>query len=55
MVKSTAKDAQDLIRTLWSAYSATPTNLKVAPLFPCLFLQNCVLFSNPTFGFPLDH
>nr|AFK43638.1 unknown [Medicago truncatula] len=29
MVKSTAKDAQDLIRTLWSAYSATPTNLKI--------------------------
>ncbi|XP_058768548.1 dolichyl-diphosphooligosaccharide--protein glycosyltransferase subunit DAD1-like [Vicia villosa] len=29
MVRSTTKDAQDLIRALWSAYSATPTNLKI--------------------------
>ncbi|XP_058721441.1 dolichyl-diphosphooligosaccharide--protein glycosyltransferase subunit DAD1-like [Vicia villosa] len=29
MVRSTAKDAKDLIRALWSAYSATPTNLKI--------------------------
>ncbi|KAI5410679.1 Dolichyl-diphosphooligosaccharide-protein glycosyltransferase subunit dad1, variant 2 [Lathyrus oleraceus] len=29
MVRSTTKDAQDLIRAVWSAYSATPTNLKI--------------------------
>ena len=41
MVKSTSKDAQDLFRSIHSAYSATPTNLKVrqSPLlnFPSLF------------------
>ncbi|KAK7282777.1 hypothetical protein RIF29_11821 [Crotalaria pallida] len=29
MARSTSKDAQDLFRALWSAYSATPTNLKI--------------------------
>lgn len=33
MVKSTSKDAQDLFRSLHSAYSATPTNLKVRTFF----------------------
>lgn len=38
MVKSTSKDAQDLFRSLHSAYSATPTNLKVSQSpFPSLF------------------
>ncbi|CAN7046715.1 unnamed protein product [Brassica oleracea var. botrytis] len=43
MVKSTSKDAQDLFRSIHSAYSATPTNLKVrqSPLlnFPSLFVH----------------
>ncbi|KAK2373836.1 Dolichyl-diphosphooligosaccharide-protein glycosyltransferase subunit dad1 [Trifolium repens] len=30
---STVKDAQDLLRALWSAYSATPTNLKIIDLY----------------------
>ncbi|KAL9308021.1 putative dolichyl-diphosphooligosaccharide--protein glycotransferase [Arabidopsis thaliana] len=33
MVKSTSKDAQDLFRSLRSAYSATPTNLKIIDLY----------------------
>ncbi|CAF2044259.1 unnamed protein product [Brassica rapa] len=33
MVKSTSKDAQDLFRSLHSAYSATPTNLKIIDLY----------------------
>ena len=32
-MKSTSKDAQDLFRSLHSAYSATPTNLKVRTFF----------------------
>ncbi|CAN6882420.1 unnamed protein product [Brassica oleracea] len=33
MVKSTSKDAQDLFRSLHSAYSATPTNLKIIDMY----------------------
>ncbi|CAN6806379.1 unnamed protein product [Brassica oleracea] len=33
MVKSTSKDAQDLFRSLYSAYSATPTNLKIIDMY----------------------
>ncbi|KAF3586559.1 hypothetical protein F2Q69_00030373 [Brassica cretica] len=33
MVKSTSKDAQDLFRSIHSAYSATPTNLKIIDLY----------------------
>jgi hypothetical protein len=33
MVKSTSKDAQDLFRSLRSAYSATPTNLKIIAVY----------------------
>jgi len=40
-VKSTSKDAQDLFRSLRSAYSATPTNLKVRH---CCFLLNLRFF-----------
>nr|Q9ZRA3.1 RecName: Full=Dolichyl-diphosphooligosaccharide--protein glycosyltransferase subunit DAD1; Short=Oligosaccharyl transferase subunit DAD1; AltName: Full=Defender against cell death 1; Short=DAD-1; AltName: Full=Peadad [Pisum sativum]AAC77357.1 defender against death homolog Peadad [Pisum sativum] len=30
---STTKDAQDLFHAIWSAYSATPTNLKIIDLY----------------------
>ncbi|EOA28159.1 hypothetical protein CARUB_v10024348mg [Capsella rubella] len=35
MVKSTTKDAQDLFRSLRSAYVATPTNLKLIDMYVC--------------------
>ncbi|KAL9301751.1 Dolichyl-diphosphooligosaccharide--protein glycosyltransferase subunit DAD1 [Arabidopsis thaliana] len=35
MVKSTSKDAQDLFHSLHSAYTATPTNLKIIDLYVC--------------------
>ncbi|KAH1095437.1 hypothetical protein GYH30_040641, partial [Glycine max] len=31
--RSSSKDAQDLFRALWSAYAATPTNLKIIDLY----------------------
>lgn len=37
MVKSNTSDAQALIRSLHSAYAATPTNLKV--LFVCALVE----------------
>jgi oligosaccharyltransferase complex subunit epsilon len=55
MVRSTTKDAQDLIRALWSAYSATPTNLKVVPLFSSAFVQKSLLFPNPALVHHLDN
>lgn len=33
MARSSTKDAQDLFRALWSAYAATPTNLKIIDLY----------------------
>ncbi|WVZ12282.1 hypothetical protein V8G54_016812 [Vigna mungo] len=33
MARSGSKDAQDLFRALWSAYAATPTNLKIIDLY----------------------
>ncbi|XP_057448671.1 dolichyl-diphosphooligosaccharide--protein glycosyltransferase subunit DAD1 [Lotus japonicus] len=33
MARSTTKDAQDLFRALWSAYSSTPTNLKIIDVY----------------------
>ncbi|ESW30243.1 hypothetical protein PHAVU_002G136700 [Phaseolus vulgaris] len=33
MARSSSKDAQDLFRALWSAYAATPTNLKIIDLY----------------------
>ncbi|RRT61732.1 hypothetical protein BHE74_00045706 [Ensete ventricosum] len=38
MVKSITSDAQTLIRSLHSAYAATPTNLKVL-LFVCALVE----------------
>lgn len=56
MVRSTTEDAQDLIRAVWSAYSATPTNLKVVcSLFPSAFLQKYLLFSNHNLTLPVDY
>ncbi|KAL2585094.1 hypothetical protein AAZV13_14G167100 [Glycine max] len=45
--RSSSKDAQDLFRALWSAYAATPTNLKVPTLF--LFFPLFLSFPNPNF------
>ncbi|KAK7345410.1 hypothetical protein VNO77_16014 [Canavalia gladiata] len=33
MVRSGSKDAQDLFRALWSAYSATPITLKIIDIY----------------------
>jgi hypothetical protein len=55
---STVKDAQDLLRALWSAYSATPTNLKVSFLFLFSFhfsINKSLLFPNLIFSLLSDH
>ncbi|TKY70061.1 Dolichyl-diphosphooligosaccharide--protein glycosyltransferase subunit DAD1 [Spatholobus suberectus] len=46
MARSSSKDAQDLFRALWSAYAATPANLKV-PLFPLSKLNSALFFLTP--------
>jgi len=59
MARSSSKDAQDLFRALWSAYAATPTNLKVL-LFPSSFIHLIStlffpFFPNPILLFLSDH
>nr|AAK83613.1 At2g35520/T32F12.10 [Arabidopsis thaliana] len=48
MVKSTSKDAQDLFHSLHSAYTATPTNLKVHHYhFVLIFYESSLKLKNP--------
>ncbi|PNY16976.1 defender against cell death [Trifolium pratense] len=51
---SITKDAQDLLRALWSAYSATPTNLKIIDLYVAFAVFTALLQSSISIDLDFD-
>ncbi|RZB69931.1 Dolichyl-diphosphooligosaccharide--protein glycosyltransferase subunit DAD1 isoform B [Glycine soja] len=49
--RSSSKDAQDLFRALWSAYAATPTNLKIIDLYVIYAVFTAFIQFKPMFLF----